>query len=330
MSASQRPFETGAYGCVYHPPLECKDNSCEGNKCKTGVSKYMYGKDIDAELKTIDDIDRLDPYLKYHIGKPHRCIPKTRPIGCSKVIENPNFYRYHGEPAILIFDHAGNTLHRYIEKHPEDFVELFRQLFEILSELSKLEFVHFDIKGNNIMVDKNKRVKLIDFGFSWWRTMKLGSYHNPKDIPNYIVWPHEAKVLIDIKDNYSERAFLQNLEYIKKKHADTYNFLFKMLKSEGVKYTKKYMIERIDIYAVGGMYKLLKNFLTDLEVIRKMDFITERYINPKDYAERKSATEVYDIFNKAFPPKVLELTSYKYIPRDESRESEWVDRRILK
>ena len=46
-------IQSGAFGCVYGPPLKCLDSSCTGNKCINGVSKLMNKQNAETELRTI-------------------------------------------------------------------------------------------------------------------------------------------------------------------------------------------------------------------------------------------------------------------------------------
>lgn len=66
----------------------------------------------------------------------------------------------------------GKSLYHYIKKKkglklPEKECQtIFKQLVEAVAYLHRANIVHRDLKLDNILIDEDKRIKLIDFGFS--------------------------------------------------------------------------------------------------------------------------------------------------------------------
>lgn len=60
----------GAYGCVYRPPLPCKDASID----ITGrVTKMMLKSEAKKELREYEHINEIDPKFEFHLEAPYRC-----------------------------------------------------------------------------------------------------------------------------------------------------------------------------------------------------------------------------------------------------------------
>lgn len=51
--------------------------------------------------------------------------------------------------------------------------KFFQQIISGVEYIHKLRIVHRDLKPENLLLDKNKRIKLVDFGLS--NTYKAGS-----------------------------------------------------------------------------------------------------------------------------------------------------------
>jgi len=193
----------GSYGCVFNPALDCED----GKKFDIvyNISKVQSKTDTNNETKEYKNIDKFDPYFKYHL-KHESCTPEKNEINnikkCElfsketetnvknlKLIQMP----YGGIPikdllkslsdekkklrniGTRIFKSVLNfTL--YYEKENEEklfgtrFFNSFINLFEGIQLFNKNGFMHFDIKSDNILynIDEGKSL-FIDFGLS---TMK--------------------------------------------------------------------------------------------------------------------------------------------------------------
>lgn len=67
---------------------------------------------------------------------------------------------------------GGGSLHSYLKEKPhrrleeEDAKFIFKQILTALHYCHRKSIAHRDIKLENILLDENKQVKLIDFGFS--------------------------------------------------------------------------------------------------------------------------------------------------------------------
>jgi len=86
----------------------------------------------------------------------------VRPVGLQKVRK---MFRVKG--AYLLMEYAkGRSLFEFSDYPIQDVLTIFRQVCMALEHVHHCDFVHADMKPNNVVVDKKLNVKLIDFGFA--------------------------------------------------------------------------------------------------------------------------------------------------------------------
>lgn len=197
-------FDKGTYGCVFKPPLHCKQSSITKSLSKSEnteyISKFMTKEEADKEIREMknikklllkspiidnefinkyyilaneDDICEIDITNKENITNLDGAIPNTKilSIDCRDIYtslrhvkNNNNEYR-----SINSID-GGSSLYNYL-LHPlneEDFNKLNEQLIDILQNgiytMNKLGIYHCDLKPENL-VYKDK-IRMIDWGFA--------------------------------------------------------------------------------------------------------------------------------------------------------------------
>ncbi len=70
---------------------------------------------------------------------------------------------------------AGVSLRRFIVSDPESLLpahrmNLFRQVLDVMASLHSRKVLHGDLHSSNVLVNKNRRIKLIDFDMAFfWR-----------------------------------------------------------------------------------------------------------------------------------------------------------------
>lgn len=164
----------GAFGCIFSPPLQCKNKTAAPKKNRVGKltdygdikneiisSKYLhqFSKSSEycilPELNTICSPDLSDPDIKESIDD------------CKVVEDHPDkkYFQFNVE-------YGGKTLkHTLLNITPSfdtvPFFTLMRQLLEIGAFFVVHGFIHNDIHGNNIVLSKDFRPRVIDFGRSY-------------------------------------------------------------------------------------------------------------------------------------------------------------------
>ncbi|PIB49495.1 hypothetical protein AOA57_10720 [Pseudomonas sp. 2588-5] len=78
-----------------------------------------------------------------------------------------NYHLYSDKHLGYIFMEyiIGQHIDNYLENHPENINEIFRQAIEGFSHLEERNILHRDIRPFNLMVNENGTLKIIDFGF---------------------------------------------------------------------------------------------------------------------------------------------------------------------
>jgi serine/threonine protein kinase len=172
------PIGTGGFGCVYKPALSCKNNSntrraknsLHNNNLSKSVSKILSKEAAIEELDLARKIQPLDPESEFFLYPVANCEPREENTdGCeASGLEDKT-------TAKLIYSLDGGkdfNSSKYVPEKMSDFGLLFEgviNLFEGLIRLHDSNYVHCDIKGDNILVKKEAGkyiVRYIDFGIS--------------------------------------------------------------------------------------------------------------------------------------------------------------------
>jgi len=78
-----------------------------------------------------------------------------------------NYYLYPSKvTGFILMDYIdGENIESYLNSSPEEINNLFGQTIDAFSYLEKFNILHRDIRPKNILITKEKTVKIIDFGF---------------------------------------------------------------------------------------------------------------------------------------------------------------------
>lgn len=198
-------FDKGTYGCVFRPPLHCKQSS----KIKSSeyISKFMTKEEADKEIKEMKNIknllenDKDNTFInKYYIlaneddvceidiknpvnitdldgaipntGILSKLTPKNSKIDCRDIYTSlKNVKKNNHKYRSLNLIDGGSSLYNYL-LHPlteEEFNKLNEQLIDLLQNgiytMNKLGIYHCDLKPENL-VYKDRKVRMIDWGFA--------------------------------------------------------------------------------------------------------------------------------------------------------------------
>jgi serine/threonine protein kinase len=167
----------GAYGCVHRPSLKCKDKTMSYSD---KISKLLLNEDVNIELDTYSNINKIDKTKKYYLGKPVKCNLKNdnstlqsikKCKKSSEILSNILDY------SLLISKYGGINLTEFsekmalveptqsnIKKMKKFWIEAQR-LFHGISNMNKHNLIHHDIKPDNIVYAETiNRLNYIDFG----------------------------------------------------------------------------------------------------------------------------------------------------------------------
>ena len=196
-------FDKGSYGCVFRPPLHCKQSfKTEGLEY---ISKFMTKEDADKEIKEMknikkillennkdntfinkyyilaneDDVCEIDIKNKKNIkdlteAAPDNIFPlynRNTKIDCRNIyISFKNVKKYNHEFRSLNLIDGGSSLYNYLENplSEKSFNKLNEDLIDLLENgiytMNKLGIYHCDLKAENLVY--KDRIRMIDWGFA--------------------------------------------------------------------------------------------------------------------------------------------------------------------
>jgi serine/threonine protein kinase len=241
----------GTYGCVYRPPIKCKN----GKKYTTGkVSKLMTRRAAKKEIEEYKFIKTVDKKKQFYPGPPIDCevdeIDAARemtPGECKLFEQDPDIKNYK----LLIYNDGGYDLDKftkiyldgYLASNPRQQTDLFflnaYNLFEGLRLFLMNDLLHHDIKPQNIVFDPaTYRFNFIDFGLAEKKSeLSLGILGETNHENFHWSYPLEFGFL-----NYSKDYYLQN---ITKRRLDKAEADFTTLLSETTNISNSYNIKPI-------------------------------------------------------------------------------------
>jgi serine/threonine protein kinase len=210
-------LESGAYGCIFTPPLKCSDKTSKKLKYpKNTVSKVFSSDDSFEDEKNIQKlIDKIDPDHKFTVEYFGSCDVNIDNVKLSNIRDcrhiDPSKKTTYKE---LIYSYGGIDLADVLSKERgnstkfKSILKSFQPLIEGLKLIINKNYLHVDIKPENILLHK-KRIYLIDFGLM----TPIDQIYEKEYIltHDYPYYPPEFKYIV-YKDKFVKK-FLQNFEF---------------------------------------------------------------------------------------------------------------------
>ncbi len=216
---------SGTYGCAFTPPLLCK-----GDKQKDygKVGKITAERFAKQEIQVANKIRKVPLSRNYFLfAEPELCDladeKKQTDPGLQQCEEE---FEERGDELPLeamkqIVQPFGGTKPFYelfysSSLHPKnfDFFRFMAHMLEAGSTLLKARVVHFDIHPGNMLIDKQKIVRILDFGLSFdantisditlngrWKRLRFGFEENAGHPANHNSEPPEITMMNAIRDN---------------------------------------------------------------------------------------------------------------------------------
>jgi serine/threonine protein kinase/Flp pilus assembly protein TadD len=135
-----------------------------------GMGEVYLAEDLKLERKVA--IKFLPQYMTRNKDNVERFIREAK---AAAALNHPNIVTIYeigedeGQTFIVMEYIDGESLRDKINRgisNPDEIIDLCKQICEGLQEAHKAEMVHRDIKPENILIDKNNRVKILDFGLA--------------------------------------------------------------------------------------------------------------------------------------------------------------------
>lgn len=204
----------GGYGCVYYPGLYCSGKEMTGTDAKKFVSKVqVFDDSAKNEVHIGNIIKDINIYEQHFVPIIETCpirlaeIDKGLVKSCN-LLKDKNIHNSSTKTfSIMKIRYIDSTTFSdYIEevKNPKkllnDIFESYKYLLRSLDLLYENDIIHYDLKGENILYDRNKNHPLIiDFGLS----IDMNGLKKEEDYekafyiyaPDYYIWCPEIQVL---------------------------------------------------------------------------------------------------------------------------------------
>ncbi len=173
-----RYIGSGTYGCVFTPPLLCKTGKQPSDKL---VGKITTDKLAEQEIQVANKLRKFPLVRNYFLlPQPESCelAPEEEQTDPG-IQECRDDFKTHGEALELpnmsqITIPFGGTKAYYElfldqSLHPKrfDFFAVMKHLLEAGSTMLLVGVCHFDLHAGNLLMDKNKVVRILDFGMSF-------------------------------------------------------------------------------------------------------------------------------------------------------------------
>jgi serine/threonine protein kinase len=206
----------GAAACVVSPPIKCINGSTQYE----GVGKLFHDEnsafpEIDEaeKVKLMDtDSDYTNPILKHCVFL-RKDIPENDRAKCTVLLPDlegmqwaPDSELGHLRHYQIIYTHEGVDFEKYLETKQYNIEEVLGHLLQFAKGIaffnSKHKYSHMDIKAPNLLITKEGKALLIDFGLSKstneiYKTDFLLQNPYPYYPPEFRIFIHHQDILND-------------------------------------------------------------------------------------------------------------------------------------
>ena len=256
----------GSYGCIYHPAIN-KDGSETDNK--KYVSKIQKNNKYANNEKTMGElITKIDGYINHFAPIVKKELLKTTKVKkdffkeCSALKDSGK----NDSLIIMKMEYInGDDFIEYLIKNKgsidivKNLISSYTHLLTSIKLLTDAKLIHYDLKGDNILFNKDKEIPImIDFGLSINMNElinqsisieKLKKYFYVYGV-DYYVWPIEVHYLcyiLHVNENPSREDINKICdEFVKENVALTLNFSNSFIQSYKKKCVK--ILEGLNTY----------------------------------------------------------------------------------
>lgn len=219
----------GGFGCVYYPSLTCDGKITKNKKF---VSKLLVNnKNTLREINNGILIKKIKNYNKFFAPILYHCNVNLNIMDNNLFSTCPIINKYSDKPFILLklnyisdidyIDYLTSNINNNIY-----FINILNSYYYLINSLQILHdnnFIHYDIKADNILFDMNFKIPIIiDFGLSY-KISSLSSFSNIDHLrkffyiyaPDYSLWCPEIQIicfLIASQDVRNDSNYILNKE----------------------------------------------------------------------------------------------------------------------
>uniref|UniRef100_A0A6C0I5D8 Protein kinase domain-containing protein n=1 Tax=viral metagenome TaxID=1070528 RepID=A0A6C0I5D8_9ZZZZ len=186
----QHPVASGTFGCLYRPPLQCKNDQDKAGAAVNydgKVSKLLKTTEASDEIDSYAIIQQIDPEARYYSGFPINCDIDIRQLKAIQNCKSKHVLDVDNIDELSLFqlNDGGMDINKYtktvyrLSKSRENTNKILKfwraviNLFEGLVQF-KRGVVHHDLKPDNILYNEDTgRALFTDFGLTETRESML-------------------------------------------------------------------------------------------------------------------------------------------------------------
>ena len=169
MLSGGKLIDEGLYGCIFSPPLTCKDKPKQIAHTSDilDYSKIIDTKYAEREFSIAKTISKIPLWKNYFLISESICTPankqKDKDFNDCSVLQDEKLSNFK----ILKMPYGGQPLNVYrFNVQTLDFMAFVKHIIEAGALLNLFGIVHRDIHHGNILVDENDVPRIIDFNLS--------------------------------------------------------------------------------------------------------------------------------------------------------------------
>lgn len=216
----------GSYGCVYYPKVRCNGKKSNNTKYVSKIQENNFASKNELYISNIIKTN----VLKYR--NMFSVVIRSCPVEYKEIketeISNCNIIDKKDEIVLMDMEYIKNVdIYKFLEESTDFYFVIskilhsYKYLLNSINTLSSQRIVHFDIKSDNILIDKVRKMPIIiDFGVSLDINKILQAFNREKtniaflknyfftSYPKYYIWSievHYICYLLHVNETPSER-----------------------------------------------------------------------------------------------------------------------------
>jgi serine/threonine protein kinase len=307
----------GTYGCVFFPSIKCRDRLQQKEYYLKGVSKvFKTKKHMDDELKETNKISKMDKQGLYTNKALGSCEVSTENFSSEET--GPCRYMPTSKKALkssiyhqIFYEHKGIDLNQFMRKQYSlsDTFNYVLNLMKGIQLLIKHNYVHLDLKPDNVLISDSNKALLIDFGLG--RPFKTLYDYNKSDYIleySYEWYAPEFKLFFDSYRNMlPEYQVKEFIEFNNSKYNRAYlKYNKNVVESETKDLVTRYRRE-FALGDIGQPEYFIRNFAHKADVFSLGTIMY--YIHKK--AQKDSDFELYGQQFKNIFDKAIRINAYE-------------------
>lgn len=200
----------GAYGCIYHPKVRCTGKQTNNKNYVSKIQENNFTSNNELYISNIIKT-KIPKYGEMFSVIVRTCPVEYKEIKDTEIAECPLINK-NNDIVLMDLEYINNVdIYQFLQESTDFYFVIrkilhsYKYLLNSINEMSSQRIVHFDIKSDNILIDKVRNIPIIiDFGLSLDINKVLQAFNGEKtnisllknhfftSYPKYYIWPIEV------------------------------------------------------------------------------------------------------------------------------------------